>query len=133
MLQCPNLKIKEYWEAKNWDTEKLKELIGVPKIEEILMLAIKRKGVQDVFIRKPSINKKSPIALAWEVIRTKGDQQPWMESVWHKLLPKKVSLFKWKTMFYYLRLDERVKKLGIPMASGCNCCVKKQMSPSIMY
>lgn len=32
----------------------------------------------------------------------------------------------WKALFHYLPLDDRVRKLGIAMASWCNCCIGRK-------
>lgn len=95
----PGIKIKECWEPVTWDVDLLKELVGVTKTEEILMSSIKKKEGSDVFVWKPFIDGKFSTASAWEVIRVKGDEVSWMEWVWHKLLPRKISMCMWKAMF----------------------------------
>lgn len=56
-------------------------MVGVTKIEEIFMSSIKKKRGPNVFVWKPSIDGKFSAASAWEIIKVKGDEVPWMEWV----------------------------------------------------
>lgn len=76
-----------------------------------------------MFIWKPTLNKIFSMTLKREVTIIKGSQHMWMDWVWPKLLPNKVSICVWKSLFNYLPFYERVRRLSIPLASGCDCCV----------
>ncbi|XP_040989024.1 uncharacterized protein LOC121236653 [Juglans microcarpa x Juglans regia] len=51
----------------------------------------------------------------------------WAKWVWHKFLPKKISLCMWKAVFGCLSVDSQVRRLGIALAFGCNCCLRRQV------
>ncbi|KAG2411216.1 hypothetical protein I3760_Q020700 [Carya illinoinensis] len=125
LVQRLVLKAQECWELGAWDTIALEELVGEEKINEILMSNLNQKVGSDVFVWKPTTNGKFSIASAWEVIRIKGMRRSWMDWVWHKLLPTRVSLCMWKALFHCLLFDERVRMLGISIVLGCDCCVEK--------
>lgn len=66
-----------------------------------------------------SRSKKS----AWDFVRIKMSSFVWAKWIWSKWLPKKMSICKWKATFNFLSVDDQVRKLGISLASRCNCCL----------
>ncbi|CAI9781002.1 unnamed protein product [Fraxinus pennsylvanica] len=43
-------------------------------------------------------------------------------TVWHNALPKRSSVVIWKALSGSLSFDDRVRQIGVAMASRCNCC-----------
>lgn len=76
-----------------------------------------------MFIWRPSTIGIFSTKLVWEITRAKGSPQIWLDWIWNKLLPKKISICMWKAHFSYLLTDKRVKSLGIPLVFGYNYCV----------
>ncbi|KAK4859764.1 hypothetical protein QYF36_011330 [Acer negundo] len=59
---------------------------------------------------------------AWEIIRRRGSICPWNKWLWHKHVPKKMSFVCWRARKEALPVDDLIQKLGVSIASKCNCC-----------
>ncbi|KAF5464238.1 hypothetical protein F2P56_014330, partial [Juglans regia] len=118
------LRINECWLENCWDVERLTELVREEATMEIIQNTHVGKTGSDVFVWKPSKVGNFLTATTWEVVRKWGDQMQWKEWVWHRLLPKRISIFVWKAYFRYLAVDERMKARGVAMASSCDCCIR---------
>ncbi|CAI9775522.1 unnamed protein product [Fraxinus pennsylvanica] len=46
----------------------------------------------------------------------------WAKWVWHNALPKRSSVVIWKALSGSLSFDDRIRQVGVAMASRCNCC-----------
>lgn len=122
-IQQPTIRLHECWDDEGWNEDKLLELVGPSKTAKILLNRMKQKPGRDMFIWKPALNGCFSLKSAWEVTRVKTSQHRWMSScIWQARLPKKVSCCMWKILFNYLPTDDRVRCLGIPLASSFNCC-----------
>lgn len=42
--------------------------------------------------------------------------------MWHSALPKKLSVVMWNAIHECLPLDDRIRRVGIPIVSRCDCC-----------
>lgn len=52
----------------------------------------------------------------------------WGEAIWQSWIPKRVSLFCWRLIHKGLPLDEKIKLIGINLASRCQCCYSEEES-----
>ncbi|KAJ0086550.1 hypothetical protein Patl1_07518 [Pistacia atlantica] len=118
------LKIKDVWIDGSWDENVLVDLVGINKTEEIMNGVVAGKVGTDITIWKPEVKGVFTSAPAWDLIRVKGTEHLGMGWIWHHYLPRKISVCMWKARFNGLALDSRVQRLGIPLASRCNCCAQ---------
>ncbi|XP_042965908.1 uncharacterized protein LOC122299590 [Carya illinoinensis] len=65
---------------------------------------------------------QSSLRSAWECIRVHAPKSEWANWIWHPALPKKYSITIWKALNHSLSVDVRIRHLGIPLASRCECC-----------
>ena len=56
------------------------------------------------------------------MLRIRAPKVEWAHWVWHKALPKRASVVMWKALSRSLSVDERIRQVGIAMASRCDCC-----------
>ncbi|KAF5468683.1 hypothetical protein F2P56_012820 [Juglans regia] len=61
---------------------------------------------------------------AWECIRVRVSILTWSGWIWNAALPKKYSVTMWKAIKFCLSVDARMRSLGIPLVSKCECCVR---------
>ncbi|KAK4833981.1 hypothetical protein QYF36_014386 [Acer negundo] len=120
-----NLLINDCWLNDSWDVNRLTELVGEEATLDILHNSRAGKSGPDLFVWTPSNDGCFSISSAWEVVRKNGDHLQWKVWIWHRLLPKHVSLCVWKAYFRCLAVDERVQARGVALASVCDCCVRK--------
>lgn len=119
------LRINECWLDDSWDVGHLTDLVGEEATLEILHNSRAGKSGPDIFVWTPSNDGSFSTSSAWEVVRKKGEQLQWKEWIWHRLLPKRVSLCVWKAYYRCLAVDERVEARGVALTSACDCCVWK--------
>ncbi|KAF8413601.1 hypothetical protein HHK36_001593 [Tetracentron sinense] len=119
----PSLCIKDLWVENSWDRDKLVELVGSVKTEEIVQTIAAGRNGEDVLVWMPSKDGKFSSASAWDRIRVRAPQAPEMKWIWHGLLPKRVSVCVWKSRYDCLPVDENICRVGIQLASKCGCCV----------
>ncbi|CAI9782831.1 unnamed protein product [Fraxinus pennsylvanica] len=81
-----------------------------------------REG-NDVLIWKPSSQGTFSSKSAWEMIRVRYPQTPWGRWVWHSALPKRMSVIMWKAFSGALSVDNKVRQMGVALASSCDCCL----------
>ncbi|KAF5475514.1 hypothetical protein F2P56_007314, partial [Juglans regia] len=82
----------------------------------------KQEDVPSMELNGNKYEKRSIGSSAWNCIRIKGQTFPWAKWVWNPALPRKISVTMWKAMHECLPLDDRVRRIGIPIVSGCDCC-----------
>lgn len=52
----------------------------------------------------------------------KGPETPWLAWVWHEFLPKKILIMVWKAWNNSLSVDDRLRRIGIPVVSKYDHC-----------
>ncbi|CAI9774666.1 unnamed protein product [Fraxinus pennsylvanica] len=57
------------------------------------------------------------------MLRIKAPDVHWAQWVWNKAIPKRVSVAMWKALSGSLSVDSSIRKVGIAIASKCNCCL----------
>ncbi|KAF8406683.1 hypothetical protein HHK36_008774 [Tetracentron sinense] len=79
----PSLCIKDLWVENSWDKDKLVELVGSVKTEEIVQTIAAGRNGEDVLVWMPSKDGKFSSASAWDRIRVRAPQAPEMKWIWH--------------------------------------------------
>lgn len=103
------------------------ELLGSQRAVEFVESIGSLKNKQDTFLWLHEKSGCFSTKSAWEIIRFKMPKFEWARWVWHKFLPKKISLCMWKAVFGYLSVDAQVRCLGIALNSSCNCYLSRHV------
>ncbi|KAK3230684.1 hypothetical protein Dsin_002565 [Dipteronia sinensis] len=80
------------------------------------------RNSEDVLLWLPKKNGFFNPKSAWDVVRFRLPKFEWTKWVWHNCLPKKIVVCMWKAVFDFLSVDEKVRSVGVPIVSACNCC-----------
>lgn len=59
---------------------------------------------------------------AWDILCIRATKMQWVDWVWHPCLPKNISVMIWKAFHNALSVDDKLKRVGIPVVSKCDCC-----------
>lgn len=81
----------------------------------------KCKAGADILIWTQSESGSFTTKSAWDCIQVRGSALEGHKWIWNNLLPKKFSIFMWKAWHGALVVDDRIRRIGIPIASKCNC------------
>ncbi|XP_040996008.1 uncharacterized protein LOC121242180 [Juglans microcarpa x Juglans regia] len=122
ILERPNLMIKECRLEAGWDTQLVRSLVGDGKVEQVMQVLNKCRQGADLLVWSENADGKFSSKSAWECIRIKAPKNRWSDWVWHPCMPKKFSVTMWKAIRNGLSVDDRIKNVGIPVVSKCNCC-----------
>ncbi|CAI9774663.1 unnamed protein product [Fraxinus pennsylvanica] len=96
-INQPGLRIYDVCLESGWDIERLHELVGE----------------EGIFTSRS----------AWDMLSIKAPDVHWAQWVWNKAIPKRVSVVMWKALSGSLSVDSSIRKVGIAIASKCNCCL----------
>lgn len=69
----------------------------------------------------------------WEWIQARGlvlEEHKW---IWNNMLTKKFSVLMWKAWRGALAVDDKLRRIGIPLASKCDCRRQGIYEDQIMY
>lgn len=116
------LRIKDICIENGWDIALLEMLVGHQKASDLVDLLSRRKEGQGVFIWLKEKDGNFTTKSAWKCIRVRAPPLTWAHWIWPKFLPRKISIMMWKASNNWLSVDDKVKLVGIPMASKCNYC-----------
>ncbi|KAK0578404.1 hypothetical protein LWI29_009836 [Acer saccharum] len=97
-------------------------LVDSSPADEVMGRVGKFQNSKDVMLWIPEKNGCFNTKSAWDVVRVRLPKFEWAKWVWHKCLPKKNIVCIWKVAFNCLSVDEKVRSVGIPIISACNCC-----------
>ncbi|XP_035541522.1 uncharacterized protein LOC118344586 [Juglans regia] len=127
VIERPSLKIKDCRIDNGWDIPLLERAVGQQKALELYHFLATRKDGQDVLIWVNDKNGNFSTKSAWDCIRVRAPSLPWAHWIWHPNLPKKISVMMWKALHNCLSVDDKIKNIGIPFVSKCNCCARGHM------
>lgn len=76
-VQNPRMTVKNCWDlttwdSTTWDSEKLIELVGTNKADEIKRSSIRCKTSQDKFLWEPTSTREITTRSTWDIVRGKG-------------------------------------------------------------
>ncbi|KAF5446891.1 hypothetical protein F2P56_032487, partial [Juglans regia] len=97
-------------------------LVGHQKASELYDYLARRKEGTDVLVWLRDTEGIFTTKSAWDCIRVRTPPLPWAQWIWHANLPTKISIMMWKATNNCLSVDDKIKIMGISMASKCNCC-----------
>ena len=120
----PLLQIKDCKMSNSWDVDLLTNLVGQNNVDNIIEALARCKGGSDVLIWTKHDSGNFNTKSAWDCIRVRGSSMGWHSWVWHKSLPLKISIAMWKAWNMALSVDDRLRRIGIPIVSRCDCCDK---------
>ncbi|XP_042980144.1 uncharacterized protein LOC122310314 [Carya illinoinensis] len=120
--ELPGLSLTDCKTENGWKVEVFDQLVGAETIEKIIAELGRVKQGNDVLIWLPKAHGNFSTKSAWECIRLRSPILPWAKWLWNPALPKKMSIIMWKAQHNCLPVDDRVCRIGIPLASKCDCC-----------
>ncbi|KAG2663424.1 hypothetical protein I3760_16G029200 [Carya illinoinensis] len=85
------------------------------------------KDGQDVLIWLKDSDGKFLTSSAWDCIQVRASLLPWAQWIWQNSLPKKISIMMWKAYNNCLSVDEKIRSIGIPLVSKCDCCLVRHI------
>ncbi|KAG6673010.1 hypothetical protein I3842_16G088800 [Carya illinoinensis] len=103
------IKLKDLIVQNEWDVERIQQLVGSQKTMEVVGTVGVLRDERDVLLWLPEKNGLFTSSSACEIVRSKMPNFEWASWVWHKWLPKKISLCMWKAVFNCLSVDEKVE------------------------
>ncbi|CAI9755487.1 unnamed protein product [Fraxinus pennsylvanica] len=122
-IDQPALKIKDVCLDSGWNVDKLLQLVGEDKAASVMAKVSKCREGEDVLIWKPSSRGNFSSSGAWDMIRVRSPQTSWAKWVWHSAIPKRMLVLMWKALSGALSVDNRVRQMGVSLASRCDCCL----------
>ncbi|KAG2724091.1 hypothetical protein I3760_01G001500 [Carya illinoinensis] len=118
----PKMMLADVRVENGWDIEVLERLVGTQRTEEIYSFLGAYKDGQDLLVWIHNKDGSFTTKSAWQCVRVNAPTVPWAKWVWHETLPKKNSILMWKAFHNSLSVDDRLRRVGIPITSKCNCC-----------
>ncbi|KAL5716607.1 hypothetical protein ACHQM5_009747 [Ranunculus cassubicifolius] len=83
-------------------------------------------GGPDTLIWKPTQDGSFSVKSAYEAIRKKNPISWWCKKVWAPHIHPRISALAWKLFQKAVATDDRVKKMGIHVVSGCSACMQQE-------
>ncbi|KAF5464541.1 hypothetical protein F2P56_014612 [Juglans regia] len=123
MSELLELLLKECKTESGWNVEMFSRLVGMEKAEELVEQLSSLKSGKDKLIWLKNPNGDFSTSSAWQCIQARAQEIPWTKWVWHVVIPKKISIIMWKAIHECLAVDDRIRKVGIQVASRCDCCI----------
>lgn len=123
ITDLPSLTLVECKSREDWNIDLFQRLVGLEKTDMLIEKLGKLKNGDDILIWVPRADGKFSTKRAWECLRTHSPKIPWMDWVWHPFIPQKMSILIWKAMHGSFPVDDRLRRVGIILASKCDCCV----------
>ncbi|KAG2685838.1 hypothetical protein I3760_10G144400 [Carya illinoinensis] len=124
LTELPGLKLHDCKLGNEWDIQLLERLVGVQKTEELIEELGKPRQGKDLLVWTPVIDGHFTTRSAWECLRVRSSETPWAAWVWHETLLKKMSIMVWKAWHNSLSVDDRLRRIGIPVVLKCSCCAE---------
>jgi len=100
---------------------RLERLVGTENAERVLEVLANCKEGSDLLIWTTTESGKFSTKSAWECVRVRGHNFEGHKWIWNSILPKKFYVLMWKAWHGALAVDDRIRKIGIPLVSRCNC------------
>ncbi|KAG2701736.1 hypothetical protein I3760_06G058100 [Carya illinoinensis] len=116
----PLMKIKECRLSDGWDVNLLENLVGLENVDDILVSLCGPNSDKDVLVWTQSEEGLFSVQSTWQCIR--GSSFEWHSWIWHNSLPLKMSIHFWKAWHRALSVDDRLRRVGIPIVSEFDCC-----------
>ncbi|XP_035542978.1 uncharacterized protein LOC118346079, partial [Juglans regia] len=122
MVGDPELKVKDCMTNNNWAMEQLEQLVGSEKMEDIVNEVSSRRNGNDQLIWLENSDGSFTTKTAWSFVRIRNPNCQWSDWIWNSALPKKFSVLMWKALNSCLAVDDRIRRIGVPLVSKCECC-----------
>ncbi|XP_042973032.1 uncharacterized protein LOC122304830 [Carya illinoinensis] len=117
----PSLQVTEFKMEKGWDVVKLHGILGAELTKKVLEVLSKSRAGADVLVWTASNDGKFSTKSAWNCVRINAPKVRWVDWVWHPCIPKNISVNMWKVFNNALSVDDKIRSIGIPIASKCDC------------
>ncbi|KAG2717585.1 hypothetical protein I3760_03G182300 [Carya illinoinensis] len=106
------LQVKDVFDASGPILNRIQPLVNDASLAKIVAVGVRLKSRPNICVWKHTINGEFTTKSAWQLIRNRGAE-------W---IPKKMSFFVWRARKRAIPIDDVIRRLGIPIASKCECC-----------
>lgn len=96
--------------------------LGPRAVHAIEHNSISLSDTLDIPCWSRSSNGSFSLSVAWQLVRKAHPTLSSSSFIWHRHLPKKVSIFMWRLFLFRLLLDKSLWRKGVQLASNCACC-----------
>lgn len=107
-----------------WVVDTLVWLVGQDYADVIMSQTWGLKSGADVLVWLSNIDNRFTTSNAWDLLCISTPKGRWPNWIWQAALPKKFFVTMWKALNHFLSVDDRVRHIGIPLVSKCECCKK---------
>lgn len=116
--------VKEFIADGGWDVQRLQGLVSEEMATHIThsFNPLVRDELTDAPIWMPSYDGRFSTKTAYELLRRKRQRLEWMDCIWVKGLPFKISFFQWRVWKRRLPTDDNLQRMHINVVSKCYCC-----------
>ncbi|XP_051135512.1 uncharacterized protein LOC127254464 [Andrographis paniculata] len=116
----PHRVMHNLWLDGNCDISLLSTIVPHHLISSITSVLI--NSDKDVLIWKDSSSGLFSISSIWNRVRSVSPRSLIFNQIWNPMLTPTISVFLWRLLLGKIPLDSSLQKLGISLASKCQCC-----------
>ncbi|KAI0524886.1 hypothetical protein KFK09_004276 [Dendrobium nobile] len=118
-----SVKVNFFFKDNGWDVDKLSNFVPNCVIFRILNFTFNIHS-KDVIMCDCSNDGAFQIKHVWLSFRSKRPFDKIFSNIWHKSIPKTISVFMWRILHNLLPTEDNLIKKGFSFASKCQCCFK---------
>jgi len=120
-VRVDEIKVKNFVENREWNRQKLRELISEEMTKYIVHNI--RPTVEGQATNRPwwmgNSNGIFLVKSAYECVRRKKEKEWWWSSIWSKGVPFKINFLLWRCWKGRIATEDNLKRMKISMASRC--------------
>ncbi|XP_051152688.1 uncharacterized protein LOC127266470 [Andrographis paniculata] len=115
------VKVSNYWNNRQWNHHLLYDTLPTHVVDMIVGVPLE-SSTKDTVIWKDSNSGQFSISSVWNSIRCTAPRSLLFKKIWNPFLTPTMSVFLWRLLLNKIPLDVYLHKLGISLASKCQCC-----------
>ncbi|XP_059277590.1 uncharacterized protein LOC132031659 [Lycium ferocissimum] len=116
------LPVNFFFDNNSWNFAKLLNFLPMQAAQSIAQITIDEQNGTDFPIWQLSDDGCYTNKSAWHSIRASAPSSPFLNSLWHKRIPFKISFLNWRIFKRKVPFDDIIGKFGTDRRSMCVCC-----------
>ncbi|KAH0696182.1 hypothetical protein KY289_013664 [Solanum tuberosum] len=118
------MEVKEMILNGQWNIARLRQLLSHDMVDCILenISPTMNMDDQDKAWWMGNAQGEFTIKSAFQLTRKKREEKEWMNNIWLKGLPLKISFFFWRVWRQRIPTDDVLKRMRVNVVSKCHCC-----------
>uniref|UniRef100_M1BXK5 RNase H family protein n=1 Tax=Solanum tuberosum TaxID=4113 RepID=M1BXK5_SOLTU len=116
------VEVKDMIQNEEWDIPRLRQMISEDMVNYIVENINPIMEGDDKAWWMGNTQGEFTVKSAFQLLRRRREEQDWMNNIWIKGLPFKISFFLWRVWRKRIPTDDVLKKMKINMVSKCYCC-----------